>query len=390
MGIFTIKNSVLSSALAAILLSGCAYKNEVASATGECGSVAECSKILAEEKSKVSSAKSALDQKDQQIKKLEAELEKAKSAKQIVKVVTKEVPAPTQTTRVSSKNELYPPNAKPGECYARVLIPAKYKTEKVKVLKKEAGEKIKIIPAQYAWENQKILVKEASEKLVPIPPVYKTVTEKILVKPATEIIKKVPAVYETVTEKILVKPGYTTWKKGKGPIEKVDAATGEIMCLVEVPPVYKTVKKRVLKTPATTKTIPVPAVYKTVTKRVVAKPASTKKVPIPAVYKTIKVKKLIKPASTVKTTIPAQYQMVTKRVKVSDAVLKWQPILCQTNINTNIVKELQRALGKHYKGPIDGIYGPLTKAAVRSYQKSKGLPTGALTLQTLKSLGVSY
>ena len=388
MRVFTIKNSILSSALVAVLLSGCAYKNEVASATGECGSVAECSKVLVEEKSKVSTAKSALDQKDQQIKNLEAELEKAKSAKQIVKVVTKEVPAPT--TRVSSKNELYPPNAKAGECYARVLLPAKYKTEKVKVLKREAGEKIKIIPAQYAWENQKVLVKEASEKLVPVAPVYKTVTEKILIKPATEIIKKVPAVYKTVTEKILVKPGYTTWKKGKGPIERVDAATGEIMCLVEVPPVYKTVKKRVLKTPATTKSIPVPAVYKTVTKRVVAKPASTKKVPIPAVYKTIKVKKLIKPASTVKTAIPEQYQTVTKRVQVSDAVLKWQPILCKTNINTNIVKELQRALGKHYKGPIDGIYGPLTKSAVKSYQKSKGFPTGALTLQTLKSLGVSY
>jgi hypothetical protein len=49
------------------------------------------------------------------------------------------------------------------------------------------------------------------------------------------------------------------WKKGRGPIEKIDAATGEIMCLVEVPATYK-----VMDTPPTTREVTVPAEYKTV------------------------------------------------------------------------------------------------------------------------------
>ena len=77
-----------------------------------------------------------------------------------------------------------------------------------------------------------------------------------------------PPVYENVTERILVKPAYTTWKKGRGPIEKINQATGEIMCLVEVPAEYRTVTKRVLKTPAGTKKVTIPAVYKTVKKRI--------------------------------------------------------------------------------------------------------------------------
>lgn len=83
-----------------------------------------------------------------------------------------------------------------------------------------------------------------------------------------------PTVYENVTEKVLVRDGYTTWKKGRGPIERIDNATGEIMCLVEVPPEYKTVTKRVIKTPASVRQVEIPAEYKTVKRRLVVEPAN--------------------------------------------------------------------------------------------------------------------
>lgn len=38
-------------------------------------------------------------------------------------------------------------------------------------------------------------------------------------------------------------------EKGRGPVEKLDQATGEIMCLVEVPAEYRTVTKRVQVSP---------------------------------------------------------------------------------------------------------------------------------------------
>jgi inosine/xanthosine triphosphate pyrophosphatase family protein len=45
--------------------------------------------------------------------------------------------------------ELLPPNAKPGECYARVFVPPTYKTETAQVITREASERVEIIPARY-------------------------------------------------------------------------------------------------------------------------------------------------------------------------------------------------------------------------------------------------
>jgi hypothetical protein len=285
--------------------------------------------------------------------------------------------------KVSNNASSALPNAKAGECYAKVIIPAAYKTESQTVTVKEASSKIEIIPAKYEWTEEKVLVKEASKKLIPVPATYETVTEKVLVTPAEKIwtrgsaknagranasiiagaaanglnladakvggcyaeynipaqyktetekvlkseasskieiipakyewkeekvlvkeasakLIEVPAMYETVTEKVLVTPATTEWKKGRGPVERLDGSTGEIMCLVEVPAVYNTVSKRVLKSPS-----------------------STKKVEIPAEYKVEKVRKLVSASKEKKTEIPATFESVTKRIKTADEKVMW-------------------------------------------------------------------
>jgi hypothetical protein len=285
--------------------------------------------------------------------------------------------------KVSSNASSALPNAKAGECYAKVIIPAAYKTESQTVTVKEASSKIEIIPAKYEWTEEKVLVKEASKKLIPVPATYETVSEKVLVTPAEKIwtrgsaknasranasiiagaaanglnladakvggcyaeynipaqyktetekvlkseasakidiipakyewkeekvlvkeasakLIEVPAMYETVTEKVLVTPATTEWKKGRGPVERLDGSTGEIMCLVEIPAVYNTVSKRVLKSPS-----------------------STKKVEIPAEYKVEKVRKLVSASQEKKTEIPATFETVTKRIKTADEKVMW-------------------------------------------------------------------
>ena len=357
---------LLLSAAVAIALSGCAEKQR-------CDAAAPVQKVA--------QPKQQLDAKDLEIRKLQEEIARVRAQKP--KVVIKEVPAPAETS-------LYPPNAKPGECYARVLIPPKYKTETVKVEVKEPGEKIVVVPAKYRWTTKKVLVREASEKIVPVPPVYKTVTEKVMVREPGEKVVTVPPVYKTVTEKILVTPEHTEWRKGRGTIEKIDGKTGEILCLVKVPPVYKTITKKVLVKPAQTKTIPIPPKYKTVTKRVLVKPATTKTVTIPAVYKTVRVKELVQPATIKKIPIPPKFKTVTKKIKIKDAVIKWVPVVCKSNMTGNLILDVQRALKERgfNPGPIDGIYGPKTKAAVRKFQKANGLAVGGLTKETIRALGL--
>ncbi len=352
---------ILLSAAVALALSGCAEKRSCSTTPA----VVPAPKIV-----------SVTDDKDSQIAALEAAIAEPRN-----KVIVKEV---------SGKSSMYPPNAEPGKCYARVLTPAKYEVKTEKVLAKDASERLQVIPAKYAWTTKKVLVKEASERIVAVPASYKTITQKILVSPATERLVTIPAVYETVTERVLIKAAHTGWKQGRGPIEKLDNATCEIMCLVNMPAVYKTITRRVVKTPAMTKSVPVAAVYKTITKRVLATPATTKAIPVAATYKTIKVKELVEPAIVRRTAIPEQYRTVSKKVKISDAVLKWQPVLCKSSITKVNIKSVQKALkGAGFNpGPIDGIMGWRTKSALHKYQKTNGLSSGALTKETLGALGL--
>ncbi len=433
-----------------------------------------------------------------------------------------------------------PENAKPGECYARVLVPPKYEKRTEKVLVKEPSEKIKVIPPKIEWVEEKIEIRPEIKEIVPVPPKYKKVTEtftireaerkwttslkknappvspeilnaakaagvdidgtqpntcyreyytpakyktvaeeivvkeesekievippkfewvekKVMVRPPIKKLVPVPAKYEIVEEKILVEPEKTVWKKGTDPAQKIAGATGDIMCLVKIPAKYKIIKKKVLKSPATTKVVEIPAEYKTIkikklvqpaqikkvkipairkqlqktvleappsfmwkrvgespasgfsftghqiclveipaktvkiAKMVVEQPATTKEVVIPAEFKTIKVAKVVEPAKVIKIPVPAQYITVTKIVKVSEPTIKWQRILCKTNMSPDLIAALQEALNKkgYNAGKVDGKLGRQTLAALERFQKDKGLATGGITYETLKALGIN-
>ena len=435
---------------------------------------------------------------------------------------------------------LTPPEAKPGECYARVVLPAQYETVEEKVMVKEAAEEISIVPAKYSPVEKEIEIVPATKKLIPVPASYskvietievkpaistwrtglkeksapvskailaaaeaagvdlkgsqpgdcykeyfvprkfKTITEDILVRseynetevippefevaeetvvirPAGKEIVEVPAVYEETEEKILVEAEKTVWKKGQNPAQKVSGATGEIMCLVKVPAKYKTIKKRVLKSPATTKVIDVPeetmtvevkklvsdtqlknipisALYETVKKTqleseavfswhnakdeigdglkyaghqvcLTQEPAKTQDITkivldtvskvdeeiIPATTKIIEVQQLVTEAKELKTPIEAEYKMMKKRKKLSDTHVGWKRILCQTNMNKDVISKIQTALNEkgYSAGEADGVLGRETKNALDAFQKDSSLATGGITYEVLDALGIT-
>ncbi len=83
----------------------------------------------------------------------------------------------------------------------------------------------------------------------------------------------------------------------------MDAKTGRMMCLVEIPAKYKTVQKQVL-----------------------VKPESTREIEIPAQYETRSVQKLVEPAHENHIQIPAEYKTVTKNEKVADGHWEWRRV----------------------------------------------------------------
>lgn len=242
------------------------------------------------------------------------------------------------------KEVLLPKEANPGECFARVFDPPRYETRTMQVLSRQASERVETIPAKFEVVEEKILVREASKRL-----------------------EEVPAEYGWVEEKVLVKEAQTIWMEGRGMIEKVDNTTGEIMCLVEIPASYETVRRRV-----------------------VVKPATVREVEVPAVYETIKVTRMVSPPQEKRISIPAEYETVTRTEKVSDGHMEWKRVLCETNLTPDVISKIQEALMRagYNPGAINGVLHSQTRMAINSYQKQKGLAEGELTYEMMESLGI--
>lgn len=303
----------------------------------------------------------------------------------------------SNTTAGNEIADMFPPNPQPVHCYAKVAVRARF-DQVTEQIRQPDAEKIEIIPARFQPGTERVIIKEASKRLEAVPAVYETVTEKVLVKPAVTRKVRVPAVYKTVTEKILDKAAHTAWKPGPAAtqqgnvLEVAGGDTGEIMCLVEVPATYKTVKRQIVVTPATTKVETTPAVYKTVTKRVVKTPATTREIVIPAEYKTVNVTKKIQSASERRVTVPGTMQAITTEKKVADERVEWRNILCEVNMTKDNVSKLQQALQKtgYYKGSIDGVMGANTLSASSRYAHARDLPYGTnfITTEVINSLGL--
>ena len=393
------------------------------------------------------------------------------------------------TDRVDATDTL--PDAKPGECYSKVIVPAVFETVSEEVLVKPETNTVEIIPASFDVQEKEVLVKEAYTKLVAVPAVYRTETEEVEVSPERnewvtrldrrgipaspallaaaktngvdldvaqpsqcfseyyipakfettekEVLVKeeaeqitvaeaqyeqteetvmvkastqdkvlTEAEYEVIEEQVMIEPAKAVWKKGTGPITRIDNSTGDIMCLVQIPAKYKTIKKTVLKSaaaiqevevPAESIVVPVsrlvsdssadratvpaefskvevtnkvadaafiwrnaevagegtatgnticlkkiPAVFTSVKKQVIDAPATVKEEKVPAEYKTVQVKNVSAEAEEKRTIIPAVFSTVERQEKKSSERLEWRRVLCETNMTRDTNKQIQQVL----------------------------------------------
>jgi len=270
-----------------------------------------------------------------------------------------------------------------------IQVPATYKTVSEQVLVKPAhttwkkgtgpiqridqatGEIMCLVevPAEYKTVTRRVIDTVATTKTIHIPEVIKTIKVREEATSATETRKTIPAKYKTVSITEKDSDAGVVWHEVHNTDHPTSTRTGQKICLVEKP-----------------------AVYKTVTKRVVKIPASSHVVAIPAQSKTVKVKKLVSEASENRIVIPATYKQVAHQELVSDGYMQWRSILCETNTTSGRITQIQRALkGEGFNpGPIDGVIGSQTIKAVNAFQRKEGLPVDKyLNVETIKALGVS-
>lgn len=251
---------------------------------------------------------------------------------------------PVRTATLAASTDL-PPNAKPGECYAKVFYPPKFETVTERICVRPATEAIEVIPAQYEWKEKRVEIRPAETKL--------------------EIV---PAQFEWKEQQVLVDPGHTGWERDTAQCANLDnGARREVMCLVSQPPVYNTVKTQCLVSAAQVREVTIPAEYETVREQVIVKAAQTRKV-----------------------SVPAEEQIVEKTVRVADGGLRWELVLCERRASGDTVNKIEEALASagYDPGAPDGELGREDWVAIETFQSENGLGIGALTYATLDKLGV--
>lgn len=87
---------------------------------------------------------------------------------------------------------------------------------------------------------------------------------------------------------------------------------------------------------------------------------------------------------------PPVYRSETYQKIVRDREDKWFEAPCEELLTPDFVASLQRALSArgHYAGPANGVFDRPTRAAVQRLQRSQGLDSPVLSLQSARALGL--
>ena len=189
--------------------------------------------------------------------------------------------------------ELPPGNPLPGECFARVIVPATYETSTEQVVLRQAGEEIVKIPGRFETVTERVLVQEASTELV------------IAGSGAGG------GTFRANGKSYSVSGDGSVYSYGSGSGAGAGGAGGTLVGRIENgnfvgtngsiiarnvsvnyttsgsrsgQPSFRTVTETVVVQEASTELVSIPPVYDTVTETVVVQPESVEYVTVPAVY----------------------------------------------------------------------------------------------------------
>lgn len=276
------------------------------------------------------------------------------------------------------------PDAKPGECFAKVIVPATFETRTEEVVIQPEQETIEIIPTTFDAAEQEVEVRPSYTKLTAIPAKFRTEEELVEVEaarnewvtslgrrgipasPALLVAAKTSGIdidtaqpgqcfqefytpakfedkettvevkqasnniiikeaeFEDAEETVTVRESFTVKKLIPAAYEKVEEK-------VEIEPakaVWKKGSGLVERIDNTTGEIMclvnVPAKYDTFLKTILKTKAEIEETETPAETQAVKIKKLISDATSEKEEVPAETTAVAVREKVSDAQFSWR------------------------------------------------------------------
>jgi Putative peptidoglycan binding domain len=287
-----------------------------------------------------------------------------------------------------------PAQARPGQCFQRMLVPATWRAEPMDVITQEAYEQISVSDPVFQARQESVVTADEYKRYVVTEPTFRTEAQTIVTRPAHERLVVTPAVMGARSETVVIREPRLVWRSGTNlsSVRRMDPNTGEVFCLVEEAAVTQTVTRRVQTTPAQVSRQPVPAQTHTIHRKVLVTPASVREEFVPATTQAVTIHTLTAPAAERRTMVPEQRSTINRQVLATGERYEWVAVVCENTSQGRVsLTAAQRALAARglYRGPIDGIAGSRTVEAIRQFQRANGLPgNGSLTLETARKLGL--
>ncbi|WP_417551958.1 peptidoglycan-binding domain-containing protein [Marinomonas fungiae] len=274
----------------------------------------------------------------------------------------------------------------PGECWVYGQIKPREVEKTVAVTVKDSHTTIEVTPAEIKRGYKQVVTREGTVTYRLQPATYKRVAEQVLVRPETTRFVKVPAVYEERQKRVVVEEARTV-------IEQCNSIGGAAaFCAKEIPAKEQWVKVQVLVQPEQSKVEVVPAKYETVTKWVVDQPARVVEVSLAPKLEEVPVDEVVKPASANPRQVPAQTRQMQLKSYSGKPKMVMRRAVCNGDLNSSLISSLQQRLADvgYNPGPVDGMLGEKTIKALQSFQGDNELAIGAITFESLDSLGVRH
>lgn len=287
------------------------------------------------------------------------------------------------------------PQARPGECFARMQTPAQYQSVPKQVAVSDAYDRARVTQAQFSSDREEVITKDAHTRYVVRQPRFAVQQQEVMLRPSFDRLEVVPAQFRYTQDQVQVTEPRLVWKRGHGlsGISRTDTRTGETWCLVEEPGRTIMINRRVVTKPEQVRRVPVAAQTVSVARQVLVYEGGVEKIHVPALTRSMTVQRLIAPGQVETYTMPGQFDTIEQSKLTAPERFEWVSVLCDTNAGPNTIKELQTALAQRglYNGSIDGIMGPRTRKALVEFQRGVGIPhAGYLTTDTMAALGIRY
>lgn len=170
-----------------------------------------------------------------------------------------------------------PPDAQPGKCYAKCMIPDHFEIVTDQVVVRPATKRYRATAPEFETKVDTYILKEGYQRLIPTHAEYEKITEEVQVKEPGKRFVVTQAVFEATDEMLPNKP--------------------ESKRLVAVPAEYETVQKQIMIKPAITRLTEIPAVYETVEESYVIEEGYTRYEIKEPVFETVMERIEVRPAS---------------------------------------------------------------------------------------------